>query len=74
MSIGGTIRRHRSLRRSRRWPDFRPRRTANADYAWADDLIKNHKAPYAQELRFRSIRDQSTRSATLESGESLTDR
>jgi peptide/nickel transport system substrate-binding protein len=45
--------------------------TANADYAWADDLHKNRKAPYVHELRFRSIPEQSTRLATLESGESL---
>ena len=32
---------------------------------------KNRKAPCAYEQRFRSIPDQSTRSATLESGESL---
>ena len=44
---------------------------ANPDYAWGDDLLANRKAPYVQQLRYRSIIDPSTRVATLESGESL---
>jgi peptide/nickel transport system substrate-binding protein len=40
-------------------------------YAWGDDLRTKRAAPYVQELQFRSIIDQGTRSATLESGENL---
>ena len=44
---------------------------ANADYAWASDLFGNKKGPYLDEVRFRSVTETGTRTATLESGESL---
>jgi len=44
---------------------------ANADYAWASDLFSNKKGPYLDEIRFRSVTETGTRTATLESGESL---
>jgi peptide/nickel transport system substrate-binding protein len=44
---------------------------ANKDYAWGDDLLVNRKAPFVQELRFRSIVDEASRVASLESGDSL---
>ncbi len=43
----------------------------NADYAWASDLFANQKSPYLDEVRFRAVTDLGTRTATLESGESL---
>jgi peptide/nickel transport system substrate-binding protein len=44
---------------------------ANPDYGWGDDLLKNRKAPYVQEMQFRAIVDESTRVASLESAGSL---
>jgi peptide/nickel transport system substrate-binding protein len=44
---------------------------ANKDYAWGDDLLKNRKSPYVQQLRFRSVVDEAARVASLESGDSL---
>src|SRR5207302_6122264 len=44
---------------------------ANKDYAWGDDLLTNRKAPYVQELRFRSVVDEAARVASLEAGDSL---
>jgi len=44
---------------------------ANADYAWGPEILQNRKAPHIQSVRFRTIADDATRVATLESGESL---
>ena len=44
---------------------------ANPDHAWGPPVIKNGKSPYVQSLKFRSIPQDATRVATLESGENL---
>jgi peptide/nickel transport system substrate-binding protein len=44
---------------------------ANAAYAWAPESLKNRGAPYLDSIRFRSIPEAGTRTATLESGENL---
>lgn len=44
---------------------------ANPDYAWGSEVLENRKAPYVQSIRFRTIADDATRVATIESGESL---
>ncbi len=44
---------------------------ANPDYAWGAEILKNRKAPYLQSIRLRTIAEDATRVATLESGESL---
>lgn len=44
---------------------------ANAEYTWGSELLQNRGAPYIQTLKFRSIPEDATRVATLESGENL---
>ncbi len=44
---------------------------ANPDHAWGPPALKNTKAPYLQGLKFRSITEDASRVATLESGENL---
>jgi len=43
----------------------------NPDYKWGPEFKQNHGAPYLDTIKFRSILEASTRTATLESGESL---
>jgi peptide/nickel transport system substrate-binding protein len=44
---------------------------ANSDYGWGSEVLKNRKAPYIQSIRLRTIAEDATRVATLESGENL---
>lgn len=44
---------------------------ANADYKWGPEFRKNRAAPYLDTIKFRRVPEASTRTATLESGESL---
>jgi len=41
------------------------------DYAWGPETLKNRKAPYLQQIKFRTVTEAATRVATLESGEYL---
>ena len=54
-----------------RTPDGAVMLEANPDYAWGSEILKNRKAPYVQSIRLRTIAEDATRVATLESGESL---
>src|SRR5262249_11204898 len=44
---------------------------ANPDYKWGSEILTNRGAPYVQSIRLRTIAEDATRVATLESGESL---
>jgi peptide/nickel transport system substrate-binding protein len=54
-----------------RSPDGAVMLEANPDYAWGSEILKNRKTPYVQSIRLRTIAEDATRVATLESGESL---
>jgi peptide/nickel transport system substrate-binding protein len=43
----------------------------NPDYRWGPEFKKNRGAPYLDSITFRRVGEASTRTATLESGESL---
>jgi peptide/nickel transport system substrate-binding protein len=44
---------------------------ANPDYKWGPEFRKNRATPYLDSIKFRRVAEASTRTATLESGESL---
>ena len=44
---------------------------ANPDYKWGPEFRKNRATPYLDSIKFRRVPEASTRTATLESGESL---
>src|SRR5215467_6755012 len=54
-----------------RTPDGAVLLQANPNYAWGAGLLTNRAAPHIQSIRLRTIAEDATRVATLESGESL---
>lgn len=54
-----------------RSPDGALTLEAFPDYAWGAEGLSNRKAPYLQTIKYRSITENATRIATLESGENL---